>query len=274
MAVSPEDLAFLRRLLSERAGFELAEGRDYLIENRLGPLVRREGFGSAAAVIAAARSGDRPGLSREVVEAMLPADSVFFRDRLPFRLFAEALGPALAAARPDGRLRVLSAGCGSGQEAWSLAMAAAEAGLSGVDILAIDLCARRLEKAKAGTYTQFEVQKGLRARQLIRWFSRRDDAWVVGPELRPRVQFLRANLLDDLPDGTAFDAIFCRQVLGDMDTHGRRRTLTVLDRALAADGCLFLGTDEGVGEAPDAFVPVAGRRGLYVKAKALHRRAA
>lgn len=263
--MAPDELTFLQDLLRDRAGFVLAAERAYLVENRLGPIARREGFGSVPALLRALREGAPPSLVSAAVEAMLPGDTQFFRDREPFRQFREELAPALAAARPGGRVRVLSAGCGAGQEAWSLAAAAAEAGLSGVQVLGLDLNARSLEKARAGLYTQFEVQRGLRAAQLVRWFERVDDMWRVAPPLSAAVAFERANLLHGLDEHGRFDLVFCRYVLGEMAPEARRLVLSGLDRALADDGVLFLGAGEAPAEVMAAFRPVAGRPGLFVK---------
>lgn len=253
----------LQTLLRRRTGYALTAERGYLAENRLAPLARREGMASAAELIAQLETL-RPSLGWEVVEAMLPVDSHFFRERETFRVLDDLL-PALAAARPNGGVRVLSAGCASGQEAWSVAISAAEAGLAGVEVQGIDLSVRALEKAKSGLYTQFEVQRGLRARQLIQWFEREDDEWRVKDELRGRARFDRGNLLDGFEGRGTFDLILCRHVLGDMAPDARRRVLAGLDAALARDGCLFLGAREHLAETLESFRPVAGKAGLYVK---------
>lgn len=259
------DLETLQELLRRRSGFALGADRAYLIESRLGALARREGAKSGAQLLADLDEAARPSLAWDVVEAMLPVDSSFFRDGEPFRLFAEGLGPVLAAARPDGRVRVLSAGCAAGQEPYSLAIAAAEEGLTGVEIDAVDLSSRALHKAKEGAYTSFEIQRGLTARRMIRWFERADDLWRPNETLRQAVRFDRRNLLDGPKAAAPYDVIFCRYVLSDMTGEARRRVLTLLEAALAPGGCLFLGADERLAEAQEAFRPVAGKAGLYVK---------
>ncbi|WP_296817664.1 protein-glutamate O-methyltransferase CheR [Brevundimonas sp.] len=263
MSVTGDHIQTLRDLLLSRAGYALTAERASLAENRLGPLARREGFTSAAELIGQLATS-RASLGWEVVEAMLPADSQFFRERETFRVLDELL-PALSAARPGGRVRVLSAGCGTGQEVWSTAITAAEAGLNAVEILGVDLAVRGLEKGRDGLYSQFEVQRGLRARQLIRWLEPAGDDWRVRDDLRQGVRFDRANLIDGLEGRESFDLILCRHVLGDMSPQARRRVLAGLDSALARDGCLFVGARELVPEALEAFRPVAGRSGLYVK---------
>ena len=272
MPLAPAEMEALQTLLRRRTGYALTTERGYLAENRLAPLARREGLSSGAQLVEQLETL-RPSLSWEVVEAMLPVDSHFFRERETFRVL-EALLPALAAARPGGAVRVLSAGCASGQEAWSVAMLAAEAGLAGVQVDGIDLSVRALEKAKSGVYTQFEVQRGLRARQLIAWFEPMEEQWRVRDALRHQVRFDRGNLLDGFEGRGTYDLILCRHVLGDMTPEARRRVLAGLDAALARDGCLFLGAREHLSEALQAFRPVAGKAGLYVKNPAPVRQAA
>ena len=205
---------------------------------------------------------------------MLSTDSSFFRDRDPYRVLTEDLLPALKHARPGGRVRVLSAGCAGGQEAWSLAIAANEAGAPNLEVYATDLNSRALEKAEQALYSQFEVQRGLRSRQLIQWFERADEMWRVKDELRAQVTFSRRNLLDGAVGQEPFDLIFCRNVLSDMSSNARRRTLAGLEVDLAPGGCLFLGVNETLPEMADNFRPIAGLRGVYVRNPASVSRAA
>ncbi|WP_392354730.1 protein-glutamate O-methyltransferase CheR [Brevundimonas sp. LF-1] len=207
-----------------------------------------------------------------VIEALLNAETWFRRDRAAFEVLERELLPALTAAR-GGPVRIWSAGAGSGQEAYSLAIAALEAGAR-VEVLATDLSRQAIEKALSGLYSSFEIQRGLSARTMLRWFEQVDDHWRARPELRAAVTFKRANLLDAPADEGRFDIIFCRHVLGDMTPERRPRLLDGLERGLVDDGCLFLGADERPDGDSVAFRPVAGRRGLYVKSPSAYRRAA
>lgn len=270
----PQELDYpvLSALMSERAGYDLGPERLSAVEARLGPIARREGLQSVADLIALIDPVKRPSLSWEIVEAILPADSRFFRDRDSFQLMGERLLPALAKGG-RGPVRVLSAGCATGQEAWSVAVSGAESGVA-TEVVAVDLSARAIEKGKTGVYTQFEVQRGLRARQLVQWFQRSEDLWRVSDRLRPGVRFERANLLDGLDAFGQFDLILCRHVLSDMTGEGRRRVLAALASALAPTGCLFLGVGEAVPETEANFRPVAGVESVYVRSPSPVSRAA
>jgi len=249
--------------MADKAGYALGPDRASAVEARLGPIARREGLDSVRTLVEQIDPNTRPSLAWEVIEAILPGDSRFFRDREPFRLLGEKLLPALAQAR-SGPIRILSAGCSTGQEAWSAALCAMEAGVQ-VDIQALDLSAQAIEKAKSGVYTQFEVQRGLRSRQLIRWFERSEDLWRVSDRLRSGVRFGQANLMDGVGQTGRFDLIFCRYVLAEMTPQARRRVVEALDAALEPAGFLFLGEGESVPEAQLAFRQVAGQKSMYVR---------
>lgn len=272
--MTPDDFDRLQTLLLTRAGFRLTRDRINLAEHRLGPVARREGFHNVEAMLASLWSKPVASLGWAVIEALLNPETWFRRDRAAFEVLSGELLPALTRARPGGRVRIWSAGCSTGQEAYSLAMAAEEAGAA-AEIIGTDLSQRALEKARAGLYTGFEIQRGLSARAMLRWFEPDEDHWTARDALRAAVRFERANLLDDPPaDGPRFDVIFCRHVMTDMDPARRARVLDGLERRLVDDGCLFLGPDERPEADSVAFRPVAGRKGLFVKAPTAARRAA
>ena len=271
--MTPDDFDRLQALMSSRAGFRLTRDRIKLAEHRLGPVARREGFDTVDAMLAALWAQPVASLGWSVIEALLNPETWFRRDRPAFEVFGRELLPALAKARPGGRVAVWSAGCSTGQEAWSLAMAGLDAGAA-IEVTAVDLAHRALEKARSGAYTGFEIQRGLKAETMLRWFDQVDDNWVANSPLRSAVRFSRANLLDPPADDVRYDVIFCRNVLTDMDPARRALVLDNLERRLVDDGCLFLGADESPADHSVAFRPVVGRKGLFVKAPAAARRAA
>jgi len=268
-----EDFDRLQSLMASRAGLRLTRDRMKLAEHRLGPVARREGFETVDAMLAALWAKPVASLGWAVIEALLNPETWFRRDRVSFDTFARELLPALSRARGGEPVKVWSAGCSTGQEAWSLAMAAREAGVA-VDIVATDLSQRALEKARSGAYTGFEIQRGLRAETMLRWFDQVEDAWIARAELRAMVHFARANLVDAPTDDHRFDVIFCRHVLDDADPARRSEMFDNLERRLVDDGCLFLGPAERPEGDSIAFRAVAGRGGLFVKSPAALSRAA
>jgi chemotaxis protein methyltransferase CheR len=271
--MSPDDFDRLQSLMASRAGFRLTRDRMKLAEHRLGPVARREGFDTVDAMLASLWARPVASLGWSVIEALLNPETWFRRDSAAFDTLGAELLPALAKARGGVPIKIWSAGCSTGQEVWSLAMTAQEAGVA-VEIVATDLSQRALEKARSGAYTGFEIQRGLKAATMLRWFDQAEDAWIARAELRATVHFARANLADAPADEHRFDVIFCRHVLADVDPARRREIIDNLERRLVDDGCLFLGPDERPDDDSLAFRPVAGRKGLFVKAPAALRRAA
>ncbi|HRO32161.1 MAG TPA: protein-glutamate O-methyltransferase CheR [Brevundimonas sp.] len=271
--MTDEDFDRLQALMASRAGYRLSRERLSLAEHRLGPVARREGFETVAAMLQSLWARPVASLGWSVIESLLNPETWFNRDRAPFQTLTRDLLPALSKARDGRRVRILSAGCSTGQEAYSVAMAALEAGAE-FELSAIDLNPRAIEKARSGLYTSFEIQRGLSAAAMLRWFDQVEDQWRARAELRQRVRFDAVNLLDPPADEGRFDIIFCRHVMDDMVPAQRQQALELLEQRLVDDGCLFLGQDERLEDDSVAFRAVAGRPGLYVKSPAFVRRAA
>lgn len=254
----------LAAVLKAVSGFVLSPDKAYLIEPRLAPVARRFGMASVDQVLAKLRTAPNEELIWTVAEAMCVNETTFFRDRVPFQLFRDEVAPGLAARRPGGRLKVWCAGVSTGQEAYSLAMLGL--GLPGVEleILASDFSQKGLEKAAAGVYTQFEVQRGLPVRLLVDHFDKTDEMWRVNARLREAVQWRKINLMGDFRGIGPFDVVFCRNVLTYFDADARQAVLEKIAAVMAPDGFLFLGATETAMDS-DAFRPTPGRRGLYAR---------
>jgi chemotaxis protein methyltransferase CheR len=266
--VTPLEYDFLRKSLRERSGLMLSADKQYLVESRLLPIARKAGLASLGDLVAALRRGDSECLMKMVVEAMTTNETFFFRDKVPFENLRTAVLPALLAARrPTRRIRIWSAAASSGQEPYSLAMTIKELEdtLAGwrIEIVATDLAGGVLEKAQAGIYSQFEIQRGLPIQLLIKYFSKVGDMWQIAPELRAMVKFKQLNLLSDFSSLGTFDLIFCRNVLIYFDQDTKTSVLNRLARVTAADGYLVLGAAETVVGLTDSFRTVAELRGLY-----------
>jgi chemotaxis protein methyltransferase CheR len=265
--MKPEDVETVRQLVAARSGVQIDASKTYPIESRLAPVARREGFAGVDELVAAIRERRDASLVWSVAEALSAGETSFFRDRIPFDSFRDLILPSLAAARRERPIRVWSAACGGGQEPYSLAMIVddEQPKLSGarVELFGSDLSGRALEKARSGVYTQFEVQRGLPIRLLVRHFEKTDEAWTISPRIRRMVRWRRINLLADLRPLGQFDVIFCRYVVSAFDVATRRRVLEQLARALPADGWLVLGMDETVVGVTEALRAEPGRRGLY-----------
>jgi chemotaxis protein methyltransferase CheR len=270
--VTPLEYDYLRRLLKERSGLVLSNDKQYLIESRLMPVVRRVGLGSLSDLVHNLKRPSAESLIVDVVEAMTTNETFFFRDRIPFDHVRDSIVPAFLEARAlQKRIRVWCAAAASGQEPYSLAISFKEMGakLAGwrIDILATDISAEVLEKAKAGVYSQFEVQRGLPINLLVKYFTQNGDTWQIAPEIRAMVQYRPLNLLADFAHLGAFDVVFCRNVLIYFDQDTKVGVLNRIARLLEGDGFLMLGAAETVVGLTDAFKPMPDKRGLYAPNK-------
>lgn len=267
--MTPEDMDLLAALGRARAGVRVETEKPYLIESRLAPLTRREGYDSIDALIAALRSKREERLIWAVVEALCRSETTFFRDRETFAQLRDQILPALSHRRREAPIRIWSAACATGQEVYSMAIAAAEAqGLATgtrFEFFGSDLSERSLEKAQAGIYTQFEVQRGLPIRMLIKYFENQDDTWTISPRIRQTVRWKRINLLADLSAMGRFDVILLRNVLGGMDAALRGNVARALAALLPDDGVLVLDPEDDASEIDELLTPAPGGRGVYLR---------
>jgi chemotaxis protein methyltransferase CheR len=266
--MTPQDFDYLRALLKERSGLVLTAEKQYLAESRLLPLARHNGMGTLTELIARLKAPQAAAVIAEVVDAMTTNETFFFRDKQPFDHFRNTVMPALIAARArEKRIRIWCTAASTGQEPYSLAMTLKGMGaqLAGykVQILATDLNAEVLERAKAGIYSQFEVQRGLPIALLVKYFAQVGERWQIAPEIRAMVQFRTLNLLADFKPLGGFDLVFCRNVLIYFDRDTKTAVLERIARQTAEDGFLVLGAAETVVGLTESFKPFADKRGLY-----------
>jgi chemotaxis protein methyltransferase CheR len=239
--------AYLRRA----SGLVLDSDKRYLVESRVAPIVRREGFSGLTELLRAMERGLHPGLAQEVVQAMTINETYFFRDKLPFDKLREFFLPELIEARSTRRsLRIWCAASSTGQEPYSISMILDEfqQRLAGwrLEIVATDISEAVLTKARLGCYSQFEVQRGLSTAQLLRYFVQTRDGWQVNAAIRSKVTFRQFNLLDDYAVLGQFDLIFCRNVLIYFEPNRKADVLNRMARILADDGVVVLGASESV----------------------------
>ena len=268
MTMTGDDFDLLCRMLKERSGLVLTRDKAYLLESRLLPVARKRSMKSLDDLIAALRGRPESELVRDVVEAMTTNESFFFRDTKPFDQFRNFILPQLIKARAIKKsIRIWSAACSSGQEPYSLAMILSEekVKLPGwqLEIVASDLSTEILEKAQAGQYSQFEVQRGLPIQLLVKYFKQQGDRWQIDPAIRAMVKFRCLNLLEDFTHHGQFDVIFCRNVLIYFDQATKTMVLERVARILPQDGYLYLGGAETVIGITDKFQSLADQRGIY-----------
>jgi chemotaxis protein methyltransferase CheR len=272
MEPSPAALQIIADLLTMHTGQELTESRHWRVSSALAGVFREHGISNVDQLVCLL---DQPpggqhqhDLARRVVEALLNNETYFFRDKPTFDQLPQAILPELARRRAASRrLSIWSAGCSTGQEAYSLAMLFAQqpARWEGwtIDILATDVSHRAIASARKGHYSQFEVQRGLTVTQMLDHFDERDGRWQVRPDVQALVRFQQHNILDHPPGRKPFDLVLCRNVLLYFNQQTRAHTFMRLGEALAYDGFLMLGAGETVTGQPSRFVPTAQRIGVF-----------
>ena len=247
------DYGFLRQLVFGLSQNVLDPSRDYLFETRLTKLLRNQGMSRVDELVHHLRTRRDPALERAIAEAMTINETSFFRDARPFELLRSELLPKLIDARRTQRgLRFWSAACSSGQEGYSLAMLMLEHFPMLVNwnirIEGTDLSAEVVDRAQVGRYPRIEINRGLPARFIVRYFDHVGEHWEIKQEVRKLCNFRQANLCaPQLPFNRStdrFDVIFLRNVMLYFSQDTRKTLLAGIHRLLAPDGILFLGSSE------------------------------
>ncbi|WP_262504002.1 CheR family methyltransferase [Sphingosinithalassobacter sp. CS137] len=264
--ISAGAMNLIASLLEQRTGQQITANRVWRIETALKTMLRAEGLESADALVAKLLTRAEPKLAERVVDALLNQETSFFRDAAVLETAADAL-TSLQADVPHRRLRIWSAACATGQEPLSLAMLLAERGMAegalAPEILASDVSPSALARARAGRYSQFEIQRGLPVRRMIEWFEGGEGEWVAKAELVRRIRFRRHNLAADPPPPGKFDLVLCRNVLLYFSPSLRTRVFDTLAGAVRPGGLLVLGAGETVIGQTGQFRPSEQFRGFY-----------
>jgi len=256
-------------LLEARTGQQLTESRRWRIGTALSGLYRKHGITNADQLVCMLADQASGALAEEVVEALLNNETYFFRDRIMFELLGSRVLPDLAEKRRHTkRLSIWSAGCSTGQEAYSLAMLFADQpslwqGWS-IDIVGTDISQQAINNARAATYNQFEIQRGLSVAQMLTHFEETPAGWRPSPSLRDSVRFKIRNILDEPPISLKFDLVLCRNVLLYFDDRRRTTGFQRISSSLADDGWLMLGAGESVVGRTRFFRSAEGHQGLYI----------
>ena len=238
---------FLKDYLYRESGIVLEPGKQYLIESRLGPLVKRYGLGSLNDLCISLQGNHHEHLQREVVNAMTTNETMFFRDTALWEELRGAILPELVAgAKRLHKLRFWSAASSSGQEAHSLAIALLEMGLSGWDIQIIgtDLSTHMVERATQGVYSQLEINRGMPTNLLVKYFVRDGLHWRVTPETHRHIRFQQLDLRKIPTTFGPFNMVLCRNVLIYFDMDTKREILKKIRQTMAPGGYLVLGSAE------------------------------
>ena len=249
MSISAHDFEFLRGYVREHSANQLEPGKEYLADCRLTPLARSLGLAEIAELIALLRAKQDEALRQRVVEAMTTNETSFFRDLQPFEALRSTIVPALIKARSSERvLNLWCAASSSGQEPYTVMMVLRENFPQLLEwrirFLATDLSTEMLRRSREGIYSQLEVNRGLPAKLLLKYFEKRGTDWQIAKSLRDSIEFTELNLAGHWPAMPPLDIIFIRNVLIYFDLPTKRTILGRMKKLLRPDGYLFLGGAE------------------------------
>ena len=268
MALTDASHRIVAELLAARTGQELTESRLWRLPSALASIFRERGISNLDQLVCLLEHPGEQRLAGEIVEALLNNETYFFRDHAYFSTITNQVLPDLARERAcSRRLTIWSAGCSTGQEVLSLAMQFAEqpARWSGwkIDILGTDVSGKAIASARAGVYSQFEIQRGISVAQMLNFFTETTGGWEASERIRSMTRFMQHNVLEMPPAPARFDLILCRNVLLYFDVATRRRVFDRLHSAMAPDGFMMLGAGETVVGQTDRFEPASCGSALY-----------
>lgn len=240
---------YVCRLVRERSGIVLAAGKEYLVDARLTPIARQRELRSVSELVGRLRAGTEDGLVARVVEAMVTTETSFFRDVHPFETLRTTVLPDLIRRRQgERRLSIWFAACSTGQEPYSFALMVREHLPEllrwRLDLLATDLSADVLARARAGRYSQIEVNRGLPAALMVKYFHQHGLNWELTEDVRRMVEFREMNLVAPWPVMPRMDLVFLRNVMIYFDVETKKVILGRVTRLLCPDGYLLLGGAE------------------------------
>lgn len=271
--VSTDNYQRFSAFLEKETGIVLGDAKQYLVRSRLVSFLHDYDNASVNTIIEMALSGREPALKQRVIDAMTTNETLWFRDSYPFKLLEQSILPSFTDKHPNLNrpLRIWSAACSTGQEAYSIAMTLLEfkeknpkSLPNGFNITATDLSHRVLEVGEAGKYDTMSIGRGLPAMLQKKYFTTHADGSVtVLPSIRRHVTFKKLNLLASYSSLGSFDIVFCRNVLIYFSPANKQKILQQIAASLASNGSLLLGASESVASVTELFAMVKATHGLY-----------
>jgi chemotaxis protein methyltransferase CheR len=256
MSLTETDFVFVTGLVRQRSAIDLQPGKEYLVESRLAPLARHYGDRDLNAFIQRLRRGDRE-VSDAVIDALTTNETSWFRDTYPFQAFTQTLLPDVRSRLGITTVNIWSAACSSGQEGYSLAMLLLDwlpshPGMK-AHITGTDISPTMVDRSRAGKYSQLEVNRGLPAQYMVKYFDQVGRDWVVKPHVRAMTTFQPGNLAMPPVGVPQCDIVFLRNVLIYFDLATKRAVLHNVRRVLKPGGFLVLGGAESALSLDDSF---------------------
>ena len=255
--LTADELALWSRYIHSICGIQLDGSKGYLIETRLGPLLRETGSSGFAGLYNKVKGDSTSALRRKVIDAITTQETSFFRDTSPFDLLQHKILPDLidkrAKAQGNARpiaFRAWSAACSTGQEVYSTAIVfkelLADMNRYDVRILGTDISDKAVAQASYGQYSRLEMDRGMLPGRMAKYFRTEGQAWKVRDEIRALATFKTMNLLEPFFFPAKFDLIMCRNVAIYFSEQDKARLFKSIARVMAPDGYLIIGSTESI----------------------------
>lgn len=241
-----KDLDFLINLAHNRSGIIFSVEQSYSFLAKLHPLIQKYKFQDINQLIKIIKENIDPDLIEEVIESLTNNETSFFRDKYPFEILTELIIPEISKRKTSRPINILSAACASGQEPYSIAISLIENNqINGTKIFAMDICEKTIERAKAGIYNQFEVQRGLQIKYLLKYFDQVEHNWKIKDFIKEKIKFSHFNLQAKLYLNK-LDIVFCRNILIYFDQPTRIKVIKNIIEAMDPEAFIVLGSSESI----------------------------
>ena len=265
---SPQGLSWVSNLMFSEVGIKIGAEKGYLIETRLSPIVRKYSLQNIEALIDGAKNGNS-NYKQEIIDALTTNETSFFRDSKPFDTLEKITIPEFIKKNSATRtLRIWSSACSSGQEAYSIKIILDRfIELKGwnIQIIGTDISKEIVNRANNGAYSQFEIQRGLPTKELVKYFDKREGEWVAKPILKSGVNFKVENIFRPSNAFNKYDIVFCRNLLIYFDTEHKKKALNNIHSQMNQGGHLYIGGAETLMGIHGGFTLRKEFHGLYEK---------
>jgi len=272
--ITPEETRLLSAYIYEISGISIDASKAYLLETRLGKLLKEENCGTFSDFYRKIQLGSRNVLEKKVINAMTTNETLFFRDTSPFELLQHKIMPELIDNRSKSAslvgippIRIWSSACSTGQEIYSIAIVIKELlggnALKRIKLMGTDLSDAAIAQASSGVYNQFEIERGFPREKLQRYFMPSGGKWKIKDEIRAMATFRHLNLMKPFVGLGKFDIIFCRNVAIYFTPEDRKKLYNKIADVLSPDGYLIIGSTESLNGVCPRFVPKRHLRAIY-----------
>lgn len=275
MALNSQQLKFFADFIQKELGIVYSHENYFQLEKRILEISKQLQLPSEEALYDKAQSGISGHFRQLLLDVATNNETSFFRDPKIFRAIENHVIPDIVQKFPKlSVIRIWCAASSFGQEPYSLAMLLAEMKVKNprlprFEIVATDISQAALNRAKEGKYSQLEVQRGLPAALLAKYFTKsKDDMWTVKPEIRISVQFKTQNLLDPLNGLGQFEIVLCRNVLIYQTESKKKEIIGEVTKRISGQGALILGAAESLLGLSDKFDQVLKEGAVFFSRKA------